>query len=90
MLELGALKIGGRLERTVEVYALANTDFVEICEAETGETAFKEGITEGDLTLDELGVAAKGEGLSVPVLLLAGYACGRTGGTFGMLRVALG
>lgn len=45
LLELGAMKIGWRLEGTVEVYALANTNFVEICEVETGNTAFEEGVT---------------------------------------------
>lgn len=89
LLELSVLEIGRRLE-TVEVYALANTDLVEICEVKTRETALQEGVAEGDLALDVLGMATEGESLSVSVLLLASYACGRTGGTFGMFRVALG
>lgn len=89
LLELRAMEIGGRLE-TVEVYTLADTDLVEIGEVEARETAFEEGIAEGDLALDELCVAAEGESLSVSILLLTGHACGRTGRTFGMLGVALG
>lgn len=45
----------------------------------------EEGIAEGDLALDELGVASEGEGLPVPVLLLAGDAGGRAGGTLWVL-----
>ena len=90
LLELGAGELGGRLERgAIEVYALANTDVVEIGEVETGKTTFEEGVTEGDLALDVLCVAAESEGLSVSVLLLAGHARGRTGGALWMLRVAL-
>jgi hypothetical protein len=88
--ELGAGKVGGRGERgAVEVDALANTKVVEVGEAEARETTLEEGVTEGDLALDVLCVAAESEGLSVSVLLLAGDTRGRTGGALWMLRVAL-
>ena len=87
--EVGALELGGRMEGGVDFYALAGADVVEVGEGEAGETAFEEGLAEGDLALDELGVATEGEGLSVPVLLLAGNGRGRTGGTLWVLGVAL-
>ena len=42
------------MERTVDLYSLASTDLVEISEVEARETAFKKGVAECDLTLDEL------------------------------------
>ncbi len=90
-------RVGGKLEGIadggvvgVDVDALACADGVEVVEVEEGVVALEEGLALSELALEPLCVAAGGEGLAMAVFLLAGGACGGTGGAARVLGVALG
>lgn len=80
---LAVLEVGdGRW--AIDLDSLARANVLDADEGVTGDMSLEEGVAEGDLALDELGVSSGGEGLPVSVLLLAGHAGGRTGGTLWM------
>ena len=58
MLELRVVKVGWGMECAVNVYAFASAKVLEVCNVETGETAFEESVAEGDLALEKLCVTA--------------------------------
>lgn len=80
---LAVLEVGGGWW-AIDLDAVARADVLDGGKGVAGDMALEEGVAEGDLALDVLGVASEGEGLSVSVLLLARDAGGRTGGALWM------
>jgi len=72
-----------------DVEALAEQDLLELIELKTGNMAFEKRLALGNLVLNTLSVATRGQRLSVPVLLVAGDAGGGAGSTSGMFGVTL-
>jgi hypothetical protein len=86
----GELEGGGdRRSIGIDLNALTDEDLIQIIYIKARDTAFKKGIALGELMLEMFGVATEGEGLTMPVFLLAGGAGGCASGASGMLRVAL-
>lgn len=75
--------------RILDLDVLASDDGVELVEVKSWIMALKEGLALGQLSLDPVDMAARGEGLPVTVLLVALYARRCACCTLWVLGVAL-
>ena len=73
----------------IDFDALAGEDGVDVIEVKAWDVPLEERFALDKLALDALGVSAGREGLAMAVFLVAGRACGGTGGAAGVLGVAL-
>jgi hypothetical protein len=73
----------------VDIDALSRKNLIKIVHIETRDMTFQKHITLDQLLLDALGVPSGDQGLSVPILLMAGSTSSSTSRTSGMLGIAL-